>query len=255
MHQKHYPTFTKWLLKKKVRKNSVENSFQAQNKTAKFLASKAKHARHITYKSIIQLASQKKFWHKHGMKKKTFAFSRTKWSWSLPLQTTRRDKKVDKSSIFQLESSCCSSSTPLKKSIIHQSLYSSIPNSLIFEEALLTPHATGKGNSFATHFLWWCWWWRWNISYDIWLRHSRNTMVVPMTVVTIFTLPLFFSCFAMLLSLLSSPSTSRDNKKGMQNGSSRKGQSKKCHVQLVMDNNSTVTKKDVQVPSIVSLKK
>ena len=78
MHQKHYPTFTKWLLKKKVRKNSVENSFQAQNKTAKFLASKAKHARHITYKSIIQLASQKKFWHKHGMKKKTFAFSRTK---------------------------------------------------------------------------------------------------------------------------------------------------------------------------------
>ena len=188
------------------------------------------------------------------MKKKTFAFSRTKWSWSLSLQTTRRDKKVDKSSIFQLESSCCSSSTPLKKSIIHQSLYSSIPNSLIFEEALLTP-PTGKGNSFATHFLWWCWWWRWNISYDIWLRHSRNTMVVPMTVVTIFTLPLFFSCFAMLLSLLSSPSTSRDNKKGMQNGSSRKGQSKKCHVQLVMDNNSTVTKKDVQVPSIVSLKK
>ena len=188
------------------------------------------------------------------MKKKTFAFSRTKWSWSLPLQTTRRDKKVEKSSIFQLESSCCSSSTPLKKSIIHQSLYSSIPNSLIFEEALLTPPATGKGNSFATHFLWW-WWWRWNISYDIWLRHSRNTMVVPMTVVTIFTLPLFFSCFAMLLSLLSSPSTSRDNKKGMQNGSSRKGQSKKCHVQLVMDNNSTVTKKDVQVPSIVSLKK
>ena len=70
--------FYKMAFEKKVRKNSVENSFQAQNKTAKFLASKAKHARHITYKSIIQLASQKKFWHKHGMKKKTFAFSRTK---------------------------------------------------------------------------------------------------------------------------------------------------------------------------------
>lgn len=68
--------------KKKVRKNSVENSFQAQNKTAKFLSMVFKgravaHARHITYKSIIQLASQKKFWHKHGMKKKTFSFSRT----------------------------------------------------------------------------------------------------------------------------------------------------------------------------------
>ena len=49
MHQKHYPTFTKWLLKKKVRKNSVENSFQAQNKTAKFSSFKgqARAAYHI----------------------------------------------------------------------------------------------------------------------------------------------------------------------------------------------------------------
>ena len=80
-------------------------------------------------------------------------------------------------------------------------------------------------------------------------------MVVPMTVVTIFTLPLL-SCLAMLflLSFLSSPTTSGDNKKGMQNGSSRKGQSKKCHVQLVMDNNSPTvgTKKDVQVYSVVN---
>ena len=84
---------------------------------------------HITYKSIIQLASQKKFWHKHGMSKKNFSIFKDWYR-----ETIFIGNEV-KSSIFQLRVHAVLLSHHLLvlKSIIHQSL-SCIPNSLILVE-------------------------------------------------------------------------------------------------------------------------
>ena len=241
MHQKHYPTLQNGFLKK-----SRERVLKTVFKLQKFLfSSKATHAYHIqVYNSTCK--SKKSFGTNMACLKKNFSIFKDWYR-----ETIFIGNEV-KSSIFQLRVHAVLLSHHLLvlKSIIHQSL-SCIPNSLI----LVEKKPLGRSNTLKrklvcnafplVHH-------QGETSYDIWLR-CRNTLVVPMTVVTIFTLPLL-SCLAMLflLSFLSSPTTSGDNKKGMQNGSSRKGQSKKCHVQLVMDNNSpTVGTKKKMSKSIV----